>query len=234
MVTARYDAILFDFFGTLVEYSPSRTEQGYRASHRVLQTLGYSLDYSVFLTTWNTISEQFDAEAEARGGEFSMDEVVDAFLRQVTGDCIPEQVNLFRDTYISEWSTAIRPIPGAAEMLADLSRSYSVAVVTNTHDLNLVPGLLEAHGMAGSVRTTVMSVEVRSRKPDPGIFRATVNTIGVDPSRCLFVGDSYIPDYVGPTRFGMDALLIDPNAMSATPERDRISSILDVADRAIS
>lgn len=160
-----------------------------------------------------------------------MDEVVEAFLRGLGTD-MPEHVDMFRDTYIAEWSTAVRPIPGVIEMLADLSRDVTVGVVTNTHDLDLVPRLLDTHGLAASVGTIVTSVEVRCRKPHPGIFQAAVDRISVDPSRCLFVGDSYFPDYVGPTRFGIQALLIDPAAATDAPADRRIESILDVADRA--
>jgi len=41
--------VLFDFFGTLVEYSPSRTDQGYDRSFSLLRDaglrLGYEADY---------------------------------------------------------------------------------------------------------------------------------------------------------------------------------------------
>ena len=230
-VTADYDALLLDFFGTLVDYSPSRTEQGYDSSFGLLRSLGCGLDYDGFLTAWSAMSERFDDEAEAHGGEFSMDEIVEAFLTEVVGGATPEQVSQFRDCYNGEWSSAIRPIAGVADMLEDLAGDLTIAVVTNTHDLTLVPGLLTTHGLAPSLTTTVMSVNVRCRKPYPGIFAATVDDIGVDPSRCLFVGDSYVPDYLGPTRFGMHALLIDPLGASAAPVDHRIASILEVAER---
>ena len=44
--------ILFDFFGTLVEYSPSRVEQGYHATHALLLNEGIDISYAAFLKTW--------------------------------------------------------------------------------------------------------------------------------------------------------------------------------------
>ncbi len=35
--------VFFDFFGTLVDYSPSRTEQGYHRTHASLDELGVDL-----------------------------------------------------------------------------------------------------------------------------------------------------------------------------------------------
>lgn len=117
------------------------------------------------------------------------------------------------------------------ELLRHLSRTYALAVVTNTHDLHLVPRLLVEHGMARYVGPTVLSVEVGSRKPHPGIFREAIDRVGVGASRSVFVGDSYVPDYVGPTRVGLAALLIDPASSADIPEDRRLASVLDVADR---
>ena len=76
---------------------------------------------------------------------------------------------------------------------------------------------------------TVLSVEVGYRKPHQAIFQAAIECLGVEPSSCVFVGDSYVPDYVGPTDFGMQALLIDPSATTPVPAGHRIDSVLDVA-----
>jgi putative hydrolase of the HAD superfamily len=228
LTAQRYDAVLFDFFGTLVQYSPSRTEQGYDRSYEVFRSMGGGPSYPRFLEHWSATSEAFDDRAEAAGDEFSMDEVVAAFLRETIGTSRPDDVVRFRDTYIAEWSTAVVAIPGVPELLRDVAQNHAVAVVTNTHDFDLVPRLLDAHGLAGHVSTTVMSVDVRCRKPYAGIFQATIDRLGVEASRCLFVGDSYVPDYVGPTRFGMDALLIGAAAHADVPEHRMITSVLDV------
>ena len=53
-------AILFDFFGTLVEYSPSRVEQGYHATHELLLKEGVDISYAAFLENWVVVSEALD------------------------------------------------------------------------------------------------------------------------------------------------------------------------------
>ena len=49
--------ILFDFFGTLVEYSASRVEQGYYATHKLLRTNGIDISYTAFLDSWVAAAE---------------------------------------------------------------------------------------------------------------------------------------------------------------------------------
>ena len=52
--------ILFDFFGTLVDYSPSHTEQGYEQSYSLVQAAGADLDYDRFLTLWSGVFSELD------------------------------------------------------------------------------------------------------------------------------------------------------------------------------
>jgi putative hydrolase of the HAD superfamily len=77
--------VLIDFFGTLVEYSPSRTEQGYTASHALVRSMGVDLGYERFLTEWAAESARFDRRSAADDSEFSMAEVATAFLSSRRG-----------------------------------------------------------------------------------------------------------------------------------------------------
>src|SRR4030095_13126736 len=62
--------ICLDFFGTLVDYSDSRTEQGYQRSHDVLRGFGAALTYEEMLETWTRISDDFDRETEKDEHEY--------------------------------------------------------------------------------------------------------------------------------------------------------------------
>ena len=77
--------ILFDFFGTLVEYSSSLTEQGYNRSHRLLKKAGALLDYEGFLKLWSVVFAEFNREAEKDHREFSMYDVARPFLQRALG-----------------------------------------------------------------------------------------------------------------------------------------------------
>jgi len=75
-----------------------------------------------------------------------------------------------------------------------------------------------------------LSVTTGWRKPHPRIFTAVLGELGIDASDAVFVGDSYRPDYHGPTRAGIRAFLIDPARAAEAPEHARLESVLDLTD----
>jgi len=231
--------LLFDFFGTLVEYSPSRTEQGYEQSWALLREAGAGLDYAGFLSLWSETAERFEAEAERTHREFSMTELVHAFLgralprgvdRPIEADADP-LVRDFTRTYLAEWNTGVLAIDGLREMIERLTERYALAVITNTHDAGLVPDHLTRLGIRDSFGHVVTSVELGTRKPSPAIFDHTLRTLGVGPERCLYVGDSYTADYLGAGSAGIRCLLVDPRGDAPIRADDRLGSILELEKR---
>jgi HAD superfamily hydrolase (TIGR01509 family) len=84
--------------------------------------------------------------------------------------------------------SAWRPYPDTAEVLAALrARGVRVAVVSNIGwDLRPV---FAAHGLEDLVDAFVLSFECGRQKPDPAIFRAACEELGVPPQETLMVGD---------------------------------------------
>ena len=102
------DHILFNFFGTLVKCSPSRTEQGYARSYALLKSFGSELEYPGFLDLWTKVSEEFDRRANEDQSEFSMHEVSEHFLKRAIGTAPSgEMVDAFVDSYIEEWNKVL-------------------------------------------------------------------------------------------------------------------------------
>ena len=223
--------VLFDFFGTLVDYSASRTEQGYERSHALLRAAGSSLDYGGFLALWSEVSDAHEAEAERSLREYAMRDVTSAFLRQALPMPDPTLVDPFVETYLAEWSKAVRYPAGLREMLTRLLNHHRLAVITNTHDPALVPTHLARMGVANLLAPVVTSVELGWRKPSPRIFEHALERIGARPEECLYVGDSYIADYRGALAAGLRAWLIDPERRTPVPDENRIDSVLDVERR---
>lgn len=226
--------ILFDFFGTLVHYSPSRTEQGYARTHAVLGELGVHCGYDDFLGTWVRVSEEHDRRSDVDDSEYSMTQVARAFLRAADAAHLATDDRAVRrvvDVYLAEWSSAVRPVPGVEALLAGLAGDYRLAVVTNTHDPAMVPSILAAMGVRGLFEEVVTSVEVGFRKPHPAIYEAAVRALGVRAAECVFVGDTVGPDYDGPKRFGTAARLVGGGPGDGVPPADRLGSVLDLPGR---
>ena len=223
--------LLFDFFGTLVDYSPSRTEQGYERSFALLREAGSALDYASFLALWSEVASGFDRTAEESCREFSMAQLTQAFLARALERVPPDLVAPFVATYLDEWNTGVRYPDGVRDLLQRLSRRYTLAVITNTHDAGLVPAHLARMGVADLFDVVVTSVEHGSRKPAPEIFRHALERVRAVASSSVYVGDSFEADYVGATGIGMSALLIDPLETAPVPEGDRLRSLLDLEAR---
>ena len=219
--------LLLDFFGTLVDYDPSRTAQGYPRTHAALAELGIDLGYADFLMRWDDAAARFDVASDEDDHEFSMTDLGTAFLQAELGRSpSPGDVDAVITSYLGEWNQGVRPIDGVPALLRSLGADHRLAVVTNTHSPTLVPNHLEAMGVADCFEAVITSVEVGWRKPHRAIYQATLDTLQVDAAECTFVGDTRLPDYTGPRSMGMRALLIDPNARAPGPGRrpDRLGA----------
>lgn len=128
------DSILFDFFGTLVRYSASRTIQEYTQTHDYVRTNIIPLKYESFLETWDKSFCHLEQQSRETHVEFSMKDVVSEFLdsigeKQLSDDAKAEFIELF----MSEWSAEIQPVPEVDRLLDQLSSKYKLGIVSNTH-----------------------------------------------------------------------------------------------------
>jgi putative hydrolase of the HAD superfamily len=225
-------AILFDFFGTLLQYSPSRVEQGYHATHELLLDEGVDISYAAFLDAWTASFESFDRWSRSTGLEYSMEQVALQFIERVCPSrrSCEFSTRLWR-SYLAEWSTAIRYIPGVRELIQALSAHFRLGVVTNTHYAPHIHMHLREIDIAQHMAVVVTSVEHGRPKPHPSIFRSALERLDCAASAALFVGDSYTADYLGAKGVGMQALLIDPHGAASIPPQEAIGSVLDVRER---
>jgi putative hydrolase of the HAD superfamily len=112
------------------------------------------------------------------------------------------------------WSVCL---PEAREALETLRRlGLRLAVVSNSN--GSVARLLEALDLARWLDAVVDSGVVGFEKPDPRIFRAAAEALGVEPAEAVHVGDLYSVDVAGARAAGARAILIDP--VGAWPVED--------------
>jgi putative hydrolase of the HAD superfamily len=224
--------ILFDFFGTLVDYSASMTEQGYHQTHRLLVSLGVCIDYSEFVESWSAEARAFDERSAIDESEFSMGELSKTFLARFMRRA-PErhEIDAFVNSYLREWNTGVVYPSTTANIVSRLADYFRLAVVTNTHQLDLVPNHLVAMNIAKYFATVVTSVEVGWRKPHPAIYAEAFDRLRITAAEAAFVGDTYTADYAGPIAVGMAAFLIDPNQENDIPAEGRLRSLSELPDR---
>ena len=139
--------ILFDFFGTLVDYNPSRTGQGFPETHRIIGEMGGHLSYEEFVAVWDRTFSEYERRTALDDREFSMTDVATSVLAAaVDGPVRADEIEALIEVYLAEWSAGVRYLDDVAPLLADLSGDYRLGVLTNTHSAGLVPGHLAAMG----------------------------------------------------------------------------------------
>lgn len=115
--------------------------------------------------------------------------------------------------------------PGTREALQGLlDAGYRLAVVSNAD--GRVEGVLRDVGLRDCFEVVLDSEVVGVEKPDAGIFLEACRRMELDPGACLYVGDLYPVDYLGATRAGMEAVLLDPLGLHV----DRAPTVEGLAD----
>src|SRR5579859_4543353 len=98
--------------------------------------------------------------------------------------------------------------PAAPRTLDALARRYTFALVTNGAP-DVQREKLEGSGLASRFATVVISGELGIGKPEPGIFAAAVERIGVPASEAAMVGDSAERDVAGARAAGLRTVWLD-------------------------
>jgi putative hydrolase of the HAD superfamily len=224
--------LLFDFFGTLVGYSPDRCDKEYPRTRAALDDLGIVLSADELAAAWEQAWYPFEERSQVDHREFSMIEVGTVFLRTLLGrEPDPAQTRALMDVYIDEWDTGVTYLDGMARWLEELATGYRLAIVSNVHEAYLVPSHLEKMGLRNRFDAVVLSIEVGWRKPHPEIYATALEALGAQADQAVFVGDRHSADYLGPERVGIKSFLIDPHDRAGVPAARRLDTVFDLSAR---
>jgi len=169
MSTPDVDVVLFDLGGVLIELG------GVAA----LQTMGGIAEDEAVWEKWLTSPwvRRFEA------GQCSAVEFSSGVVSEWDLDVTPEQfLEAFRD-----WP--IGPLPGSAELLAEVQRHVPVGCLSNTNSLHW------EHQFARWPILAVfdhrfLSFDLGLVKPDQSVFEAVADRLQVRPERVLFLDDN--------------------------------------------
>lgn len=186
-------AVVFDLFGTLVTYPPGaphvramadRLDIPFETLHREWRKLRHKRDAgeldacrALRICCDASAIERTDAELEAAAVEAIL------FLRGV-----------------------LTPRDGALETLGTLrERGLKLGLIS---DANIEASIVWPETtMAPFFDTAVFSSVEHRRKPDPGLYRAVCERLGVAASDCLYVGNGDGDELGGALTAGMQAVL---------------------------
>src|SRR5437773_3941197 len=172
MATSLDTAFLFDLDGTLVD----SVYQHVLAWRQALEAAG------IKLSVW-----RIHRRIGMSGGLF-----VNALLRETGHQLTPEEMTrmqqVHRDTYAREVAE-VRPLPGARELLAYLSQAGVPWAIATSGRIESARPTLELLAVPAGV-PIVTRDQVGHAKPDPDLFLAAAERLGVAIGDSVVVGDS--------------------------------------------
>ncbi len=108
-------------------------------------------------------------------------------------------------------------VDGGKEVIAELHRrGYVMGIISNLITSQEIPQWMEQDGFTPYFKSVVLSSVYGRRKPDPAIYLEGARRAGVEPCRCVYVGDNLGRDVTG-TRaagFGMVIIMISPEKLA--------------------
>lgn len=184
----KYEAVIFDFDGTLLY---------------TVQDLTDAVNYAVARRGYPTHSVR--AIERMIGNGVNM--LVSRALPR--GFDTPEYERImddFRAFYRAHCQDNTRPYDGVPEMLARLrAEGRKLAIVTNKYQT--AAELLRKQFFADSVELIVGDFEGRRRKPEPDGVLIALEKLGADPSRAVYVGDTEV-DMQTAENAGLDCICV--------------------------
>ncbi|MFO7975833.1 MAG: HAD family hydrolase [Candidatus Hydrogenedentota bacterium] len=230
----RFEAVLFDFFGTLVD---SLSASAHNAAVRAMgRTVGAPEE--PFLQQW---LRDYDARGSGR-----WDTVEDCVVHTCEAiGVIPNLAGVseaarIRKAFIRE-GLVLRP--DARHTLQALKdRGLKTGIITDCPPE--LPSLWREFGLVDLIDIPIFSSLARLRKPDPRIYRLACEALAVAPETCLFVGDGGSRELSGAEAVGMAAVCIrsasedgyDPHRIDAEiwpgPTIRALQEVLAIVDAA--
>ncbi len=169
----RYDAIIFDCDGTLVDSEPAHEE----VFVRIIETLGHDV-----VTAREILAGHFGLTFTAQ---------MEIYAAEL-GIVLPENLTgIYIDQFKRVPAECCLPIPGAEEMVLSVLRSGRKTGVGSNGEHENVLHALRLGGLLDHFGGHVYSAEmVEKGKPAPDLYLHVAERLGAAPGRCLVFEDS--------------------------------------------
>ena len=226
----RFDAVIFDLYGTLVDNidAPGPQQDAYkRTIAEMARVLGAPADQ--FVQAWS------DANGlRMAGAHPSPEQHIEYVCHESGVQPEAEQVAAAHGLRMNFFRSNVVPRPDCVATLKQLLlMGHGIGLITDcSWETVLLWPEMPLHYYFD---TTTFSCAVGMRKPEPRIYAITCVRLGVAPERCLYVGDGGSDELAGAERMGMTALRIHvpyeppPDAANPWPgpEISALSQVLD-------
>ena len=211
MQSKRYEAILFDLDGTLVNYDAA---QKYSVA-KAIEQLGKQNSPDLEQKVLELVSSDAVQDIEAcRPGWMPADS---KYIQDIFTDAgVNFSSGLFLKYYFEAMSQHGEALPGVIDLLISLKKDHTIGLVTNGLGPVQRKRLVKA-GLMEYLDLLVVSCEVGYAKPDPAILQLAIRLADSTPETTLFVGDSIGSDMRAAEAAGVDFVFIQPDGDFSAP-----------------
>ncbi len=205
-------AVLFDLGGTLLEFNHLSwlewERAGLEGAHAALSARGYTLPLETFIARFeDSLPERW--EQAARGGpNLRLADVIRETALACGVTPADDEIEAAIAAYIAPLDANVVAYDDALDTLADLRRQGSkIGLISNT----MWPGAyhlreMERTGILPYFDHTAFSADVGLWKPQPAIYRLSLEALGVSAEEAIYVGDMPAYDIVGAQHAGVRAV----------------------------
>ena len=220
-MAAPYRGVLFDLFGTLIEFDPSRLPEFELDGQRQRSTLAClaplvarwtpAVPLGDFVRASFTVNEEMARARTYDHIELPSRERFRRTLERVgcDDDVLAEAAVDLSRAHMRVIADATVLPPAHAELLAALRPRYRIGVVSNFDDTATAYDILLRHGLTGFLDAVVVSEALGVRKPHPAVLRTGLRALDLPNDAVLFVGDTWREDVLGARAASIDRAWID-------------------------
>ncbi|MEM7363396.1 MAG: HAD family hydrolase [Pseudomonadota bacterium] len=220
------EGVLFDLFGTLVDYEVGRGGQDFAGFCATARDLGVDRSNGAILALSDESFALCEATAADSLVEFSMADSLSIFVEQAGLQQNQTAIERLVESYMACWMQSVYPLKGINRLVGRVAKRYRVGLISNTHYPPMVDQLIDAMELTGLFEVVTTSARHGRRKPHPDIFTDTLDTMSLAPENTVYVGDSYSDDYVGSGNAGLSCLLVGRHAR--VPVDRQLRTIFDL------
>ena len=134
---------------------------------------------------------------------------------QVPDERIQEMAHEMGDEFLSLTNKYFSVLPGADEVVRELAKHYPLTIISN--GFKEVQYYKFAHsGLADCFVHKIISEEVGVNKPQPDIFRISLELNGVTADEAIMIGDRYSSDIQGARNANIDQIWLHEGETTET------------------
>lgn len=163
------------------------------------------------------------------------------YLQAYVDECgVPQdrrdEAHLHLDSEFADAALWVEPVPGSREGLRALADAGVRLGIISNADGMMGTRLAQLKlcqvgpGIGVDIECVVDSGNVGIMKPDPRIFQAAIDLLGLESDQVWYVGDMPAIDVVGARRAGIRPYLMDPLGLHLDAGYERISSLTALAE----